>query len=350
MSEIIERTHPGRIVKKSLEALNMSSKEFSYRTGISERTLSDLINEKGSITFDVAEKLSEFFGMDIRYWTNLQTQYTYYLFQKSYKKEIDEDFCCIKPSLSYLKKVMSINNDDDKETIVKKVRSTIKINRLVLLNQTNLFASLKEQHTSNPAHVFERNLWISLSLTLARQIQVQQYSKTKLFAYLPKIREMTIEDPEVFMPRLHDMLNECGVSLVLMPYLQKSNIYGATKWLTQDSVMLSISNRGNKADLFWFTLFHELAHVVLEHKRYILCSCSDEEDKDADNFAKNMLIPKEEWKDFIYESNFSEGSIRNFANKLKILPEIVYGRLEKEEYIKYGALEKKFNTKYQILF
>ena len=350
MSEIIERTHPGRIIRKSLEALEMSSKEFSYRTGISERTLSDLINEKGSITFDVAEKLSEFFDTDIRYWTNLQTQYTYYLFQKNYSKEIQDDFNCIKPSLSYLKRILTIEDNDDNETIVKKVRSTIKVNKLTLLNQSNSFVSLKEVHTNLPVHNFERNLWISLSLTLARQQKVDDFNKEKLLLYFESIRSMTIQNPEIFMPELRQILSECGISLVLMPYLPKSNIYGATKWLTQKTVMLSISNRGNKADSFWFTLFHELAHVLLEHKRYILCSCSDAEDKDADCFAKNMLIPKESWNTFICDNNFSEKSIRAFANSIGILPEIVHGRLEKEQYIKYGVLDKKFNKKYEILF
>lgn len=74
----IKRFHPGVYVRDALTDLNMSSKEFSVRTGISERTLSDLINEKGSITFDIANKLSEFLGTSINVWTNLQNSYDSY--------------------------------------------------------------------------------------------------------------------------------------------------------------------------------------------------------------------------------------------------------------------------------
>ena len=63
---------------------------------------------------------------------------------------------------------------------------------------------------------------------------------------------MTIEEPSIFLPRLNDILDRCGISFVLLPYLFKSNIYGATKWFSKDNVMLAVSNRGGKADLFWF--------------------------------------------------------------------------------------------------
>ena len=69
---VLRRFHPGVYVKDALDALNMSSKEFSIRTGISERTLSDLINGKGDITFDIATKLGNFFGNSANSWTNLQ--------------------------------------------------------------------------------------------------------------------------------------------------------------------------------------------------------------------------------------------------------------------------------------
>lgn len=350
MSEIIKRTHPGEIVRKSIEALNMPSKEFSYRTGISERTISDLINQKGSITFDIAEKLAEFFGNNIQFWMNLQTQYTMYLSQLKYKKEIDEDYRCIKPLLTYLKTVLNIEENDCEETIVKKVRSTIKVNKLTLLNDANSFASLKELHGCYQEHPFERNLWLSLSLTLARQKNVLDYDKNKLLLYLNEIRGMTVQDPKIFCGRLNDILAECGVSFVLMPYLPKSNIYGATKWLSQNNVMLSLSNRGGRADSFWFALFHELAHVTFEHKRYMLFSCDNVEDKEADEFAKNILIPQRDWDAFIYRNDFSEQSIRRFASEINILPQIVLGRLEKEKFVEYGIFDKKFMTSYVINF
>ncbi|MBO8414480.1 MAG: HigA family addiction module antidote protein, partial [Firmicutes bacterium] len=63
--------HPGFFVKDSLEVMNMTAKEFSIRTGISERTLSALITGHGEITFDIARKLAAYFDNSIDFWTNL---------------------------------------------------------------------------------------------------------------------------------------------------------------------------------------------------------------------------------------------------------------------------------------
>ena len=54
----IRRFHPGMYIKETLEAMEMTAREFSARTGIYERTLSTIINGNEDITFDIAYKLS----------------------------------------------------------------------------------------------------------------------------------------------------------------------------------------------------------------------------------------------------------------------------------------------------
>ena len=71
----IEKIHPGIYVKDYLDAVEMTSKEFSKKTGIPEKTLLSIIDGIGSITSDVAYKLSVYFDNSISFWTNLQNQY-----------------------------------------------------------------------------------------------------------------------------------------------------------------------------------------------------------------------------------------------------------------------------------
>ena len=349
MSEIKKRNHPGVFIRKSLESWSMTAKEFAFRTGISERTLSDLLNEKGSITFDIASNLAAYFDNDVQFWMNLQTQYNIYISQLQEEEAINEDYKLIKGMISYLKTILTIEDADSHETIVKKVRSTIGVNRLTSLNQRNSFVSLKETHGSDIGnHYFEKNLWISLSLKLSRDNKVEKFNKTKLYNSLDEIRNMTTQNPNVFYPRLKELLGDCGISFVLLPYLPKSNIYGATKWLNSDTVMLAMSNKGNRADVFWFTLFHELAHVTYEHKRYLLIHSEEIEDKEADSFAKNYLINENDWNNFVNSKIYTEKSIIDFAKKINILPYIVLGRLHKENIINYGVLDKTLAVNYKI--
>ena len=114
--------------------------------------------------------------------------------------------------------------------------------------------------------------------------------------------------------------------------------------------MLAISNRGTKADMFWFTLFHEIAHVLMEHKRQILFSLDDQEDIEADKKAAELLIPNKYWNEFIKAGIFNKDSIQNFAQRLNILPCIVLGRLRKErpDLVPYGKYDKDFSISYDI--
>lgn len=345
----IEKMHPGIYIKDELEVREMTSKEFSIRSGISERTISAIINGEGSITFDVAYKLSEFFGNSIAFWTNLQNAYDLYQRQIEFDKELNDDWEYVKVIRPYLVKYRLINGDEQKETIVKIVRQYANVNFLSSLNKKDLFVNLKEQKGQKKENYFYQNFWLALALNEARKKNGIPYDKTKLTNYLLEIRNMTVQNPEVFSPRLEEIFDECGISFVLLPYLTKSDIYGATKWFSKENVMLAISNRGEKADLFWFTLFHEISHVLMEHRRETLCNLKGVEDEEADRIAANLLISEKEWNAFVGRKNFSEVSIISFAKKINILPCIVIGRLHKEKLLSnYGYLDKKYNVSYSI--
>lgn len=345
----IRKVHPGVYIKDLLEDNEMTSKELSIRTGISERTLSSIINENGRVTFDVAYKLSLFFDNSITFWTNLQTQYDLYLIEQNKEKELEEEWKLIKNIKSYLIDFGYISKNDNKDIIINKCRNICGVNSLTLLTKEDTFVNLKEQKVSNENDTFSQNFWISLALNEARKKSKNTYSKQKLVNVIPTIRKMTKEDPKIFYPQLVETLSDCGISFVLLPYLPKSNIYGATKWFSKDNVMLAISNRGEKADLFWFTLFHEISHVLMEHRRETLFNIKGNEDEKADKIASNMIIPDKKWHEFISSNNhYTIDTIRSFAKEEELLPCIVLGRLHKEKIIPYGRFDNELNVSYKI--
>ena len=345
----IRRLHPGIYIKESLEAMEMTSKEFSARTGISERTLSAIINGNGDITFDVAYKLALYFDNSIDYWTGLQNQYNIYCLEISKKQAMEEEWNLIKTSIKkYLLDYKYIDIDDDKETIINKCRNLVGVNSLLLLKKQDSFVCLKEQHTQNENDCFFQNFWLALALKEARKKNGISFNKKLLIESISEIRSMTLEEPSIFLPRLNDILDRCGISFVLLPYLSKSNIYGATKWFSKDNVMLAVSNRGGKADLFWFTLFHEISHVLMEHRRETLLNMKNNEDAEADEMAADLLISKKDWKLYIDSKNFGKDGIKAFANEIGIHPSIVLGRLHKEKILPYDIYNKEFSLTYNI--
>ena len=102
-------------------------------------------------------------------------------------------------------------------------------------------------------------------------------------------------------------------------------------------LVVGMTARGKDADKFWFSLFHELAHIILGHINQINGTTEDDEVV-ADLWAKDILISNNDFEDFINTNCFSDSNIRAFAKIQEIAPGIVVGRLQKEGYIKHSML------------
>ena len=69
-------THPGVIVKEDyLVPLSISIKDMAENLGVSRKTLSKILNERGSVTPDMALRLSRAFSTSPDLWLNLQKNY-----------------------------------------------------------------------------------------------------------------------------------------------------------------------------------------------------------------------------------------------------------------------------------
>ena len=93
------------------------------------------------------------------------------------------------------------------------------------------------------------------------------------------------------------------------------------------------------ADIFWFSLFHELAHILLHGRNTIFVEYDNGDSKirwqesEADKFSANTLIPPEKWSVFIQRKSFYPKDIRIFADDVKVDTGIVVGRLQHEGFL-----------------
>ena len=68
--------HPGRIVRDELlEPFGLTVGQAAEALGVSRPHLSNLLNEKGGITPEMAIRLSKALGNDADFWLRLQRQY-----------------------------------------------------------------------------------------------------------------------------------------------------------------------------------------------------------------------------------------------------------------------------------
>lgn len=135
-----------------------------------------------------------------------------------------------------------------------------------------------------------------------------------------------------------EFLNKSGIHLVFERHLPKTHLDGAAMKLPNGDPLIALTLRYDRLDYFWFTLFHELAHIALhldaDHLDLFLDDLaekgSDELENQADRFASEALIPSEEWLASELTVDSSEARIVAFAEKSRISPAIPAGRLRFE--------------------
>jgi HTH-type transcriptional regulator/antitoxin HigA len=157
---------------------------------------------------------------------------------------------------------------------------------------------------------------------------------------------------------VRDRLHGVGIAMITEEHLPKTLLDGAAMMHPKGFPVIALTLRYDRLDNFWFTLFHELGHVMLHLQddpegfldTDIDSQSTKTKEKEADAFALNSFIPPEQWEEVRYLTTARE--IRAAANSLSISSAILAGRLRRDarDYRKHrtligqGAVKCQFET------
>lgn len=357
MSEIRYVPHPGEYLKDAIDELGMSQNEFAIRIGTTGKTISTIISGNSNITFDIASKLAEFFKTSVNVWLNLQTAYNEYLRSIELQKEEKEELKILSYfDKEYINNILDLDNTKtDKKEIISKLKDLFMVNSLSCLKSKDLFSFCRTSVLKDidEKQLILRNAWISFAMYVSKSIDCATYSERKLTENLPKIKKLINEDPEIVVPLLEKYLNESGIKFVILPYLKGSNISGVTRWIqNENAIMIAINDYGKDADKIWFNIFHEIGHAIKNKKRHLTISLekdkiNDDEEKFADNFARNILIDNDGYIEFVNKNDFSLCKMKEFSTSQEIPLFILIGRLQRDGYLGWNEYNE-YKVKYQI--
>ncbi|MGG9998969.1 ImmA/IrrE family metallo-endopeptidase [Pseudovibrio ascidiaceicola] len=135
-----------------------------------------------------------------------------------------------------------------------------------------------------------------------------------------------------------DFLWQKGIALVVERHLQGMHTDGAA-WMSESGrPTIGLTLRHDRLDNFWFTLLHELGHVLLHLSKTSEYDFFDEEhetsdefEKEADEFAQNMLIPKKKWDMCSSRFILSEDELIEDAREIEVHPAILAGRIRRDK-------------------
>lgn len=337
---------PGATIREQIENRGMKQKEFALRMGLSEKHVSRLINGQVELTHDVALRLESVLGVPATFWSNLEVIYREKLARVIAEEEMEKDVELV--SLFPYAKIATLGWVEKTRNAEKKVlelRRFFEVAKLELLDNLRIPGIAYRKTGENDISDYSLAVWAQKARLEARKYNVSPINVSKLKDEIPKIREMTTKTPEVFCKALVDILAECGIVLIFLPHIGGSFLHGAT-FYDGKKIVMGLTVRGKYADKFWFSLFHELHHIMSGHISNVEETTLQEEN-DSDIFAKDTLIPPTDFDDFVKTGHFSKVSILSFADKIGISPGIVLGRLQKENYMPYDRFND-LKEKYEI--
>ena len=348
-SRSIIATPPGATIKEQLVDRGMSQKEFASRMGISQKHISKLINGDVQLTPDMALRLESVLGIPAQFWNNLESIYREKVAKVMAENEMDRDIELVQ-KFPYNEMVKN-GWVENVRTSVEKVfclRKFFEVASLDLLEKKSLFPGIACRKLSDEEKTdYALYAWAQEAKLESRNQPVKSININEIGKKVSQIRAMTKEKPDSFCPKLVQSMAECGVSLVFLPHISGSFLHGAT-FYDKSRIVMGLTVRGKYADRFWFSLFHELGHIILGHIGQIDGTTIDDEVA-ADTYAKDVLIDRCAFNDFISQHDFSRTAIVRFAEMIDINPGIVVGRLQKEGFIEYSWY-KDLMTKYEIPF
>lgn len=199
----------------------------------------------------------------------------------------------------------------------------------------------------SPQTKFALNAW------LARVVQKSRLNRESLNHYdsnlinkdfLRKIAQLSwFNDGPI---QAIQLLQNFGISIVIEPQLKGTRVDGACLKDTDGTPIIALTLRYDRIDNFWFTLLHELAHVMkhidrqdtfvddLEHDSV------DQMEAEANRLAKEAFIPRGMWKTTEAFIKPSYATIEKLSKELHIHPAIIAGRLrqEKNDYTLFNDL------------
>lgn len=346
-SRSVIATPPGATIKEQLVDRGMSQKEFASRMGMSEKHISRLINGEVQLTSEMAVHLEMVLGISAQFWSNLESIYRDKLIRALAENEMDTDIELSK-KLPYKEMTQNgwIPNSTRMEERVIDLRKYFEVARLSLLTEDLIPRIACRRLAETEKGDFALIAWAQKAKLDARNIGTKPIDLKGLNVSLSRLRQMTLMNPDDFCPQLTDMLADCGIALVFLPHIGGSFLHGAT-FYDGNKIVVGVTVRGKNADKFWFSLFHELGHILLGHLGKA-GGTTEEDELDADDFARQVLIPDDQFKKFVSKNIFTKESIRYFARHIGIDSGIVVGRLQKEGYIQYNW-HNDLKTKYEII-
>jgi len=332
---------PGSLVRKELVARGWTQEDLAKIMGRPVQAVSEIISGKKQITPETALGLADAFGTSAEIWLGMESAYRLNLARQS---GLTDDvkrrgrIYSIVPVKELVRRGW-IPDSDSVDELESHIESFFGVDSLNELPPQRLAArrTASKEPDSRGLLAWTRRV---------EQIAVAQTVGNFKAAGLPKVVDellsLTIRDDGPLS--VGEILRSAGVCFVIVPHLQQTYFDGAVV-SANGNPTIALTLRYDRLDSFWFTLMHEMAHLVRGHGGARIEDLDGDagensEETEADSLAAEWLVPGESVDRFVSDVKpyFSRQAIWSFAESIGRHPAIVLGRLQHDGHVSQAHL------------
>lgn len=335
--------HPGETIADVLEDRGISQAELAVSTGVSPAYVSNVISGKKNISSNFAFALEYALGVPKSFWLNLQANYDAELLEANEEQTITEDERdareALKDIVKYLRQKGKMPVGEKKEESILSLRKALRVSNIANVKEM-VPAGAFRMSNSAKVNPYVLGAWMRLCQIAGEKREIQStFNIECLDELIDELKNaMTQQDVDI-QEELRSIFARYGIDFSIVKNFNGAPVQGYVEPKSDGVYQMVVTIRNAYADIFWFSIFHELGHIVngdIGKKANFIDDGSDiEKESAADRFASNKLISETDYQIFVAGKNYEIESIKSFAASQNVMPYIVIGRLQKEKKLDY---------------
>lgn len=335
---------PGATVRAIMASRDMLDGDVSAQLDLTLEDLADLIEGRVAIDRNLADRLAGVLGPSSRFWLTREALYRHPRQTTLPEGLVGEQSAFIARipvadmrKLGWIDAYDRTNRRDIALRFFEDDYGDWRRNGRDLLEAVAFRTS--PSHVADPGAVAA---WLRQGVRQARSLSCPDWDPEGLAQALDDIRALTREkNPSVFFPKLANLCQRYGVAIVCVRTPAGCRASGATHFAPWGSPIVQLSFRYRSDDHFWFTVFHEIGHLLLHGASPMFVEGADyiagEEELEADAFAQETLI-RRDLQDEMLSLGRDHRRVMRFAKRAGVSPGIVVGQMQKHNLIRYDQL------------
>lgn len=331
---------PGDTISRLAEAGNVPIYDLAERIGFEEEVFAGVMEGRIQICDEIADALSAELGASRQFWTERYNQFL------ADKARIADSVPA--QSLSTWGQSFPVRALRELGWLPKGTRGERLAEDILQFFGCDSIGGWNERYSAGIGQVafrtsfaFEADematlAWLRIGEVQAENLTLAKFSASDFKKRLPELKKLcAFKRPEVFFPKLQQACAEYGVGLVSSKAPKGCRASGATWTTTNGNPIILLSFRYLSEDHFWFTFFHEAAHVVLHGTDHISVDGGDPSplgasvfEDEADTFAQDALVPAD-LRDEMLNALPTRPHALRIARRAGVTPGVIVGQLQK---------------------